>query len=113
METRLKAAGRLCLATANGDPLLATGRYGEGRIAVFTSDLEGRWSSAWLRWDRFGVFWTQLARSVMRPPNPAVQAAQAESVLSYPRELAFRPTNVKLLRWVAQSTGGRYAPCAC
>ncbi|MGD0517340.1 MAG: VWA domain-containing protein [Thermoguttaceae bacterium] len=109
VETRLKPGSRLCLASKSGDPLLATCRCGEGQSAAFTSDLEGRWSAAWLRWEGFGVFWTQLARSVIRPP-PAIQAARGESILNYPKELSFRPTNVKLLRWVAQATGGRYAP---
>jgi hypothetical protein len=46
----------------------------------------------------------------MRSPDRAIQAARSESVRNYPQELSFRPTNVKLLRWVAQATGGQYAP---
>ena len=110
VETRLKPGSRLCLVSGSGDPLLAARRYGEGRSATFTSDLEGHWSNAWLRWEGLGVFWTQLARSVMRSPDRAIQAARSESVRNYPQELSFRPTNVKLLRWVAQATGGQYAP---
>ena len=64
VETRLKPGSRLCLVSGSGDPLLAARRYGEGRSATFTSDLEGHWSNAWLRWEGLGVFWTQLSRAI-------------------------------------------------
>jgi Ca-activated chloride channel homolog len=112
VEMRLKPTGRLWLASESSAPLLAAWRYGEGRSAVFTSDLEGQWSAAWLRWGGFEAFWTQLARSVLRPANRTPQNVFGKSTSKYPRELAFRPTNVELLRSVAQQTGGQYAPAA-
>ncbi|MDG2054573.1 MAG: VWA domain-containing protein [Phycisphaerales bacterium] len=49
------------------DPLLAFWNFGLGRSLVFTSDLSGRWGSAWASWPEFNIFWEQCARWVMRP----------------------------------------------
>ncbi len=50
-----------------GDPLLAHWQVGLGRVAAFTSDADGRWSSRWLEWPGSPAFWTQLARTISRP----------------------------------------------
>lgn len=65
--SRLKPGADLLLATENGDPLLATWRYGLGRTAAFTSDAKARWASEWLAWPGYGKFWTQLARDLIPP----------------------------------------------
>ncbi|MDV7390229.1 hypothetical protein RZS08_02695, partial [Arthrospira platensis SPKY1] len=39
-------------------------KFGEGRVVVFTSDANGRWSLPWLRWNRFASFWTELVENV-------------------------------------------------
>ncbi len=56
------------------DPILAWHRYkgNAGIVAAFTSDVESRWSRAWLRWDGFGPFWSRLVNHVRRP-DPATQ----------------------------------------
>lgn len=64
--TKLKPTASLLLATENGDPLLASWRYGLGQAAAFTSDAKSRWASEWLTWDGYGKFWTQLVRATMR-----------------------------------------------
>ncbi len=48
-------------------PLLAQWARGAGRVAVFASDAESRWSPDWLRWPKFEVVWAEIARRVMRP----------------------------------------------
>ncbi|MBN1974097.1 MAG: VWA domain-containing protein [Sedimentisphaerales bacterium] len=64
--TRAKPATQLLYAVDTGDPLLAVSRYGLGMGAAFTSDLTDRWSSQWLNWNKFGRFWAQVIRSVVR-----------------------------------------------
>jgi len=56
----------LVLKTPTGEPLLARWQFGLGRAAAFTSDARDRWASAWLKWDGFGKFWSQLIRDVAR-----------------------------------------------
>jgi len=55
----------------DGEPLLAHWQVGLGRVAAFTSDAQGGWSSEWVQWPGYGTFWAQLARTIARPPaNP-------------------------------------------
>jgi|GEM_PF-4405670 len=49
------------------DPLLARWTVGLGRVAVFTSDAEARWSPRWIEWPGFEAFWSQVVRWAMRP----------------------------------------------
>ena len=51
----------------DGEPLLAHWQAGLGRVAAFTSDADGGWSSRWLEWPGYAAFWTQLARTTARP----------------------------------------------
>jgi len=64
--TRAKPATQLLYALDTGDPLFAVSRYGLGTGAAFTSDLTNRWSSQWLNWKKFGSFWSQVIRAVVR-----------------------------------------------
>ena len=50
----------------DGDPLLARWQAGLGRVAAFTSDAGGAWSSAWSDWDGAGSFWLGLALATAR-----------------------------------------------
>ncbi len=61
-----KAAAQMNLSTSDGDPLLATWRYGLGRSTAFTSDLNSRWGRDWLVWPEYGRFVAQLARWTLR-----------------------------------------------
>lgn len=65
--SRLKPGADLLLTTEKGDPLLATWRYGLGRVGAFTSDAKARWASEWLSWPGYGKFWTQVARGLVQP----------------------------------------------
>lgn len=48
------------------DPVLATWRYGLGRAAAFTSDVNPRWAGQWMQWREFNRFWSQLTRWTLR-----------------------------------------------
>ena len=107
VETRAKPDGEVLMAAGDGDPLLVRQRCGSGRSAAFTSDAEIRWAAAWLKWDGFGPFWTQLARQTMRP-NPAGDRLIRHPA-GYPDELRTRPTHTALLKSIAKTTGGTFA----
>ncbi len=56
--------------TEGNDPLYANWNYGLGRSIAYTSDLTGRWGSAWASWAEFREFWEQSIRWAMRPSSP-------------------------------------------
>jgi Ca-activated chloride channel family protein len=64
--TRPRPRAELLLAAPNGAPLLARWQVGLGQVAAWTSDVEPRWSAAWMRWPPFAKFWAQVTRSAMR-----------------------------------------------
>ena len=49
------------------EPLLAQWTVGRGRVALFASDADRRWSSEWVRWPQFDSVWAHLVRQTMRP----------------------------------------------
>jgi uncharacterized membrane protein len=67
--TRLRPTAKAHLLTENGEPLLATGQYGLGKAAAFTSGITEKWASEWLEWKRFGPFWAQLLRHILKENN--------------------------------------------
>ena len=66
---RAKPTSETALSTETGDPLLTYWRYGLGKAAAFTSDVDGRWSAEWLDWAEFPQFWAQTVRFVARSVN--------------------------------------------
>ncbi len=70
-KTKPAAAADIIVTEADRpDPLLAHWSYGLGKVAVFTSDGEARWTQPWLGWNRYAKFWTQLVRWTMRTNHP-------------------------------------------
>jgi uncharacterized membrane protein/Mg-chelatase subunit ChlD len=53
--------------TGQVNPLLAHWTYGLGRAVAFTSDAGRRWTTAWVNWEQYGAFWSQVIRWAMRP----------------------------------------------
>lgn len=53
------------------DPIYAYWNYGTGKSIVFTSDLWGRWGSAWPGWSGFQPMWERSVRWIMRPASPS------------------------------------------
>ncbi len=54
------------LMKVDKDPLLASWRYGLGRVTAFTSDLSGRWGRDWLGWPVLPQWTSQVARDTLR-----------------------------------------------
>ncbi|MCR4288962.1 MAG: VWA domain-containing protein, partial [Candidatus Scalindua sp.] len=53
------------------DPILADWRYGLGKVVVYASDANARWSSQWINWSMFNKFWSQVVRWSMRDISKA------------------------------------------
>jgi len=53
------------------DPILADWRYGLGKVVVYASDANARWSSKWINWLMFNKFWSQVVRWSMRDISKA------------------------------------------
>jgi uncharacterized membrane protein len=64
--TRPRPRAELLLEAPNGAPLLARWQVGLGQVTAWTSDVEPRWSAAWMRWPPFAKFWAQVTRATMR-----------------------------------------------
>ncbi|NQZ58895.1 MAG: VWA domain-containing protein, partial [Lentisphaeraceae bacterium] len=64
--TKVKPSAQVQLLTENGDPLLASARFGLGQSVAFTSDATEQWAGEWLEWNNFGKFWAQIVRSIVR-----------------------------------------------
>lgn len=59
------------LATAGGDPVLATWQYGAGRITALTTEPLGAGTITWARWPGYGQW---LGRLLARTANPQPSA---------------------------------------
>lgn len=67
VETRPKTGATLelvALSEEKAEPLFATGRFGRGKTAAFTSDMSGRWSNYWLEWGKIRAFWGDVLESI-------------------------------------------------
>lgn len=63
------------------DPLLASWKVEKGRVAAFTSDANGRWSSYWMSWPKVQIFWSQLVEAMRGESDE--QAANIKFDLRY------------------------------
>lgn len=75
--TTLKPDANEVFRTSQGDPLLATRRYGVGRTVAWTSDLSNRWAREWVGWGNFREFATQLVAWSL--PDPVAGNLQVRS----------------------------------
>jgi Mg-chelatase subunit ChlD len=66
LRGRLGAAAKpkadVPVTTVEGQPVLAFGRLGLGKTAVWTSDLSGNWSAEWTKWKDAPKLFAQLVR---------------------------------------------------
>jgi uncharacterized protein YegL len=70
VRTFPRRSGQVLLKAETGDPVLAHGRFGLGKVSVFTADAKGAWSALWQqRWDGFSQFWSQVLRETARAPQ--------------------------------------------
>jgi Ca-activated chloride channel family protein len=72
-ETRTKEGAKVPLlirGPTRSSPLLTTWQYELGRSAVFAADPDSMESLAWIRWNRYAEFWSQLINWVARSGDP-------------------------------------------
>jgi uncharacterized membrane protein len=55
-------------AGAESDPLLATWQTGLGKVVCYMSDAGGKWGYFWVQSPEYTKLWTQIVKSVTRPP---------------------------------------------
>lgn len=58
----LKDEAELLATVGEGDVLIATWRFGEGRSFVFTSDPAPHWGINFMKWNYYRTFWRQAIR---------------------------------------------------
>jgi Ca-activated chloride channel homolog len=55
-------------------PLVAAWQYGLGRAAIFAAEPDSLATLAWIRWDRYAQFWSQMVEWTMRDEDPGLFA---------------------------------------
>jgi uncharacterized membrane protein len=60
VATTPKPTGQLILVSHKDDPILADWQYGLGRVAAWTSDAAGLWTTDWLQWKNAARWWANL-----------------------------------------------------
>ncbi len=60
VATTPKPAAQMVLVSHRDDPVLAVWQYGLGRVAAWTSDALGLWTSHWLQWKQAAQWWANL-----------------------------------------------------
>jgi uncharacterized membrane protein len=64
-QVEAKPAGRVLARTASGDPLLAVGQYGKGRVVAFMTRTNRDWGADFKKWDQYNKFWANVIRWVL------------------------------------------------
>ena len=80
METELKRGAQMDLIVQRQDrklPLLASWRYGKGKVIALTTDLEGRWTRNWIPWSGLQGFWNRLIEWLVPVEENLVPAHEA------------------------------------
>ena len=65
VRSQLRSGAQTLLEIEQDQPLLASWRYGTGRVVTFHSDLTSIWGRAWLRWPLLNRFCQQLIDGVI------------------------------------------------
>ncbi|MFC3768665.1 VWA domain-containing protein [Paenibacillus sp. GCM10012303] len=62
IATTPKETAEVALMSPEPDPLLARWQYGAGKTVAWTSDLTGKWSGDWTRWNRFADVFSRIVK---------------------------------------------------
>ncbi len=77
LASAAKPLATVSLCSDRQDPILAWWQYGAGRVAAWTSDVQGGWTASFLQWDRAAEFFGGIVSHVL-----PVHAAAGEAVLA-------------------------------
>ena len=77
-----KPLATVSLCSDRQDPVLAWWQYGAGRVLCWTSDVQGGWSAAFLKWDRAAEFFSGLISFILpdRSGNGEITLAEGKLV---------------------------------
>ena len=72
VATTPKEAAQLVLVSHLDDPVLTVWQYGLGRVAAWTSDALGLWTTNWLTWSDAARWWANLVTWTLPTPDSAL-----------------------------------------
>jgi uncharacterized membrane protein len=72
VATTPKPAAQMVLISHHDDPVLAVWQYGLGRVAAWTSDALGLWTSHWLQWNQAAQWWANLVTWTLPAQNSSM-----------------------------------------
>ena len=81
-----KPTATVSLCSDRKDPVLAWWQYGAGRVACWTSDVQGGWSAAFLNWDRAAEFFSGIVSFVLPDRSGAGELSMSEGKLTWEAE---------------------------
>lgn len=76
--TTAKDGARVHLVGPSDEPILASWRYGLGKVVAFTSHGAGPWAADWVNMPEYPLFWSQVVRWVASPASRAGLHVAAE-----------------------------------
>lgn len=87
IATTAKERAKEPLISGKEDPVLAEWQYGMGTTIAFTSDIMGKWSGNWPRWNQWGNFLNQMITTTLpkyesEPYTVTMDHSGDETVLS-------------------------------
>ena len=83
LATTKKPLATVSLCSDRQDPVLAWWQYGAGRVAAWTADIQGGWTSSFLAWDRGAEFFGGILSFILPEHTPAGETALADGVLRF------------------------------
>jgi hypothetical protein len=72
VATTPKPTAQMVLVSHKDDPVLAVWQYGLGRVAAWTSDALGLWTTPWLQWSKAPLWWANLVTWTLPSPDSAL-----------------------------------------
>lgn len=94
LTTTEKPLATVSLTSDKEEPILAWWQYGAGRVACWTSDVQGGWSSAYLQWDSAAAFFSGILSHVLHPWNQQGDMSLQNGALTYTAPSATENTSV-------------------
>lgn len=70
VQSQVRSTADTALVTDEGQPLLASWRYGLGTVVALTTDAGGRWTESWNAWPGAGQMMRQIVRFAQRRRAP-------------------------------------------
>ena len=81
-----KPLATVSLCSDRKDPILAWWQYGAGRVACWTSDVQGGWSGAFLNWDRAAEFFAGVLSVILPEWSGTGELALSEGQIIWEAE---------------------------